>query len=323
MEESACKRIGHGLTNVRSVLKWTAALLALTAIGAAVWFAYDRYRHRFVRSDADLVALLPPGDLTTFYVSLADLRRGGLLHLLTGMTPAGTEKDYADFVSATGFDYGRDLDALAGGVNERNEIFFVLRGRFDWAKLKQFATAHGGSCDDEACRAPGTRPHRWVNFIRVQPDVVALAVSPNATAADLLRPPGRRVQELPLGDPVWVRVSPALIKDPTGLPKPLQIFMITMQGADSVLLSAGRAERSDQAFTLQLEAVFPNAASADTTCKQLQLQTRMLKVALANENHQPSPGDLTGLLTAGSFQVGNARVFGSWPVEKQLLEAMQ
>lgn len=293
------------------------------AIGAAVWFGYNRYQHRFVKTDADLVALLPSGDLTTFYIGLADLRRAGLLHLLTGVTPAGTEKDYADFINATGFDYSRDLDALVGGVNDRNELFFVLRGRFDWAKLEQFAAAHGGRCADEACQAPGTKPHRWVNFIRVQPDVVALAVSPNAAAADLLRPPGRRVQELPAGDPVWLRVSPALLKDPTGLPKPLQIFVLTMQGADSVLLSAGHAESRDDAFTLQLEAAFPNAPSADTACKQLQLQTRMLKLALANENHQPNPADLTGLLTSGAFQVGNARVFGSWPVKKQLLYAMQ
>jgi hypothetical protein len=120
-----------------------------------------------------------------------------------------------------------------------------------------------------------------------------------------------------------VRVSPALMKDPTGLPKPLQIFAMSLQNAESVLLSAGHAERGDEAFTVQLEAAFPNAPSADTTCKQLQLQTRMLRGALAQANQQPNAADLTGLLTAGSFQVGNARVFGSWPVKKELLAALQ
>ena len=311
-------------SKVRAFLKFTAVLLALAAIGAAVWFGYDRYEHRFVRSDADLVKLLPPGnDLTTFYIGLSALRQAGLLHLLTGITPTATEKDYADFIAATDFNYARDLDALVGGVNDNNEIFFLLRGRFNWPKLQQFAMAHGGVCQEDSCRAPGSKPQRWVSFERIQPDTIALAISRSETAADLLRPPGQRVQELPIGDPVWVRVSPALIKDPTGLPKPLQIFAITLQPAESVLLSAGRAEHGDEAFTVQLEAAFPNAPSADTTCKQLQLQTRMLRLELARENQQPNPADLTGLLTAGTFQVGSTRLFGSWPVKKELLAALQ
>lgn len=269
-----------------------------------------------------MVTLLPPGNLTTFYISIAELRQGGLLHLLAGVTPA-PEKDYADFIAATGFDYARDMDDLAGGVDDHNEVFFIIRGRFDWQKLQQFAIVHGGTCEADACRAPSTKPQRWVNFIRVQPDTVALAMSSNESAAYLLRPPGRRSQELPLGDPVWVRVSPSLLKDPTGLPKPLQIFAISLQAAESVLLSAGRAEHGDEAFTLQLEAAFPDAPSADTTCKQLQIQTRMLRLELAQENQKPNPADLTGLLTAGSFQVGNARIFGSWPVRKELMRALE
>jgi hypothetical protein len=306
------------------LLKWTAVVFALVASGSAVWFGYDWYEHRFVRSNADLVKLLPPGgDLTTFYVNLAALRQAGLLHLLTGINPAPTEKDYADFIAATHFDFTRDLDALAGGVNDSGEIFFLMRGRFDWPKLRQFALAHSGTCEQDACRAPGTKPNRWVNFIRIQSDTAALAISGSATAADVLRPSGRRVQELPLRDPVWLLVSPGLLKDPTGLPTPVQIFAISMQNAQSVLLSAGRSQHSDEAFTVQLDAAFPNPAAADTTCKQLQLRTRMLRVALARDNQTPNPADLTGMLTAGSFQVGNSRVFGSWPVKKAFLAALQ
>jgi len=307
---------------LRSFFKWTAVLIALVAIGAGAWFGFDRYQHRFVRTDADLVRLLPPGDLTTFYINIAALRQGGLLHLLTGISPA-SERDYTDFVSNTNFDYTRDMDALAGGVSSDSDIFFLIRGRFDWSKLRQFAIAHGGTCEDEACRAPSSKPHRWVNFIRVQPDTIALAISQSAAAADLLRPPGRRLQDMPPGDPVWVSLSPSLLKDPSGLPKPLQIFAISMQAAGSVVLSAGRAEHSNEAFTVQLEAAFPNAPSADTTCKQLKIQTQMLKLELAHEQHEPNPADLTGLLAAGAFQAGGTRVFGTWPVRKELLAALE
>ncbi len=270
---------------MRSVLKWTAVLLVILAGVAAVWFGYERYEHRFVRNDADMVKLLPPGaDVTTFFIDLAALRKAGLLHLITGITPAATEKDYADFIAATDFDYARDLDALAGGVNDNSEIFFILRGRFNWAKLSRFALAHGGSCDDDACRAPGSKPHRWVNFVRIQPDTIALAISASSTAADLLLSPGRRLQELPLSDPIWLRVSSVMLKDPTALPKALQIFAISLQGADWVLLYLG-GPTMDEAFTVQLEAAFPNAPSADTTCKQLQIQTKMLRLELAHETN--------------------------------------
>jgi len=306
---------------MRFVLKWTAVLVAIGAIGAAVWFGVDRYRHRFVRTEADLIKLLPPGDLTTFYMNIAALRQARLLRLLSGVTPAA-ENEYRNFVESTQFDYARDMDALAGGF-DGSQTFFLIRGRFDWNRLRRFAVAHGGTCGDEDCRAPGTKPRRWISFLRIQPDTVALAIGENPSAADMLRPPGRRSQDAPQGDPVWVSVSPTLMKDPTGLPKPLQIFALSLQPAASVVLSAGQAEHSNEAFTVQLEAAFPNAPSADTTCKQLQIQTRMLKLELAREDHQPNPADLTGMLTAGTFQVGNTRVFGTWPVRKELLNALE
>jgi hypothetical protein len=306
---------------LRFLLRLTVTLIAFCAIGAALWFGIERYRYRFVRTDADLIKLLPPGDLTTFYVNVAALRHGGLLPLFTGITPA-PEKDYTDFVAGTHFDWARDLDALAGGFKQ-DEIFFLVRGRFDWSKLRHFAIAHGGNCDTDSCRAPGTKPGRRINLLLIPPYTWARASAPRPTAAGLLRPPGRRLQDAPPGDPVWLSISPALIKDPTGLPKPLQIFAISLAPAESVLLSAGQAAHANEAFTIQLEADFPNAPSADTTCTQLRIQTKMLSLALARENRQPNPADLTGLLTAGSFQVGNTRIFGTWPVRKELLNALQ
>lgn len=301
----------------------TAVLVALAAAGAAVWFGYDRYQHRFVSGDSDLVKLLPPGDVTTFFVDLAKLRQAGLLHLLTGVTPAATDRDYADFVAATGFDYTRDMDALAGAVNDDSETFFLIRGRFDWGRIQKFSEAHGGTCDPEGCRGPGSKPQRWVNFIRIQPDVVGLAIGHSSRQADLLRPPGRRVQEAPIGQPVWVRVSHSLLKDPTVLASPLRIFAISMQGADTVLLSVGKPERGDEAFLVEMDATFPDAPSADTACKQLVIQTRLLRGELAHENKEPNPADLTGMMTAGKFEVGSTRVFGSWPVRKELLAALE
>jgi hypothetical protein len=89
------------------------------------------------------------------------------------------------------------------------------------------------------------------------------------------------------------------------------------------VLSVARASGSSEAFTIRLNAEFPNEPSADTTKKQLDIQTRMLKLELAREHQQPNSADLTGLFTAGTFHVADKRVVGDWPVRKELLEALE
>jgi hypothetical protein len=306
-------------------VKTALGFLALAAVVAAVLFGVDYYRHRFVRSNADLVQLLPPGDLTTFFMDADTLRRAGLLDLLAGVKPAD-EKQYAEFVSQTQFQYLKDLDALAGG-SDGDQLFFVIRGRFDWNKLKQYALQHGGVCQHDYCTAPTSNPGRWANFLPIQSDVIGLTVSPNGTAADLLRPPGRRVQEQALGEtrgetannPVWVRPSRKLMKSPADVPLAIRIFAITLQAADSVTLSVGNA---GSGIAVQLNAGFPNEAAADTARNQMEIQTKMLKLQLAREQPQPSPSDPTGLLTSGTFQVVHQRVIGVWPVRPELLRAL-
>jgi hypothetical protein len=297
------------------------ALITLAAAVAALLFAIDYYRHRFVRSNADLVKLLPPGDLTIFFANLATLRQAGLLGLLTGVQPAA-EKDYQEFVRQTEFDYTRDLDALAGAA-EGERLFFVMRGHFHWEKLRQYAMAHGGTCQSDSCKAPTSKPGRWANFLLIQADVIGLALSADTLTADLLRPPGRRGQEQPPADPVWVKVSPTLLKNPVSLPLPLRIFAITLQSAESVMLSVGPASDSAAPFMVRLDAGFANEPAADSTRNQCEIQTKMLKIELAREHQQPNPADLTGLLTAGSFQAVNKHVIGEWPVRKELLVTLQ
>jgi hypothetical protein len=302
-------------------LKIIGSLVGLAVLIGGILYGVDYYRHRFVRTDADLVKLLPPGDLTTFFSDIDQLRAAGMLHLLTGVK-AASDADYAEFVKATQFDYTRDMQALAGAV-DGGQIFFVVRGHFDWDKLAQYAGAHGGTCQGETCRVPASKPGRWANFFPVQADVIALAISDNQTAADMLRPPGRRVQDQPIAGPVWVRLSTMVLRNPESLPLAARIFAITLQSAESVVLSVGQAAGSSEAFTIRLNAEFQNAAAADTTKKQLDIQTRMLKLELAKEQQKPNPADLTGLFTAGSFQAVEKRVVGEWPVRKELLEALE
>jgi len=290
------------------------------AITAMLW-GIDYYRHRFVRSDRDLFRLLPPGDATVFYLNVAALRHAGLLRLLTGAKTA-EEADYRSFVRETHFDYERDVDAIAGAVANQ-QAFFAIRGRFDWSRLRQYAAAHGGDCRGSLCETPATHAGRWLSFQAIQPDVMALALSQQRGAAQTVRPSAQAFRGAIPDRPVWARVSQSVLKNPAGLPLPLRIFAISLQFANPVMLSLSPADEHGEEFKLELDAQCANAAMAETVRNQLDLNTKLLKLELAREHVRPNAADLTGLLTAGAFQVVERRVIATWPVRKELLQSLQ
>jgi len=300
---------------------WVFVLLVAAAI-AAILFGIDSYRRRFVRSEADLVGLLPREGATVFFVNVAALRHARMLSLLAGSKPA-EDAEYREFVRETDFDYTGNIDAIAGAANGR-DLFFVARGRFDWRRLRQYAIAHGGACGNNLCKASTGKSGRWASFLLVQPDVMGLALSGNAAAAEVLRPSRRKASSPVPAQPVWVELSQELLKNPVDLPLPLRIFAISLESAYPVVLSLSPAvEGSEAAFNLRLDAECPSATTADTIRNQLQIQTNMLKLELAREHRQPNPADLTGLLTSGSFQTAGQQVTGTWPIRKELLKSLQ
>ncbi len=165
---------------------------------------------------------------------------------------------------------------------------------------------------------------RWASFFPIQPNVLALAFASDASAAAVLKPPDHAISESLPPQPVWVRVSQTLLKNPASLPPALRIFAISVQSANPVLLSLGPTEENSRAaFNLRLDASCPSQATAETIRNQLEIQTKMLRLELARERQRPNPADLTGLLTSGSFQVVGNTVIGIWPVSKELLRSLQ
>ncbi len=299
---------------------WQFLILLAIAI-AALLYGIDSYRHRFVRDEGDLLSLLPVRNETVFSVDVAALRRTGFMRLLAGTKPV-KERDYETFVQATGLDYTRDLDNLAGAADNQ-ELFFTLRGRFDWDRLRGYARNHGGSCGSDFCEIATSRPERWASFLRVQPDVIGLAVSRNRRAAEALRPPGKRSHQPAANEPVWVSVSPGTLRRVSELPG-MGMFAQALTPAEEVVLALTRAGGNEQnAFNVRLQAAFSDAASAGAARNQLQLDTKLLKLELARERQQPNPGDLTGLLTSGSFEVVDRHVVGVWPIRKEFVANLQ
>ena len=284
-------------------------------------FGIHRYRYRFVRSDSDMIALLPRADGTVFFADLSVLRRAGVLQLLAG-SKAVEEPDYQVFVRETRFDYARDVQTVAGFADD-TRILFAVRGRFDWTGLRHYALTRGGICSNGLCNLPASQPGKWISFLAIQPDVIGLAVARDSTAARLLAPRSNRVLKPIPPQPVWVDLSRGLLRSPTTLPLPARVFAISMQSAERVVLSLDSGVTDGAAFIIRFEAQLPTTATAETIRTQLELQTRALRAELAREHQTPSTADLTGLLVAGTFRVANKRVIGMWPVYNEFLKTLE
>lgn len=268
-----------------------------------------------------MVALLLPGNATIFFANIAVLRHAGVLGLFAGSKTV-EEPEYQEFVHQTHFDYRNDIQAITGAVDGK-QLLLIIRGRFDWNRLRHYAVTRGGACKNGFCNLPTSRPGRWASFLPIQPDVMGLAVSNDSSAALALSPRRDRIsQQLP-SDPVWVRVSRNLLENPVSLPVPLRIFAISLQSADRVLLSLDSGGQSGAPFNLQLNAQCPTTATAETIETQLELQTKLLRMELAREHQQPGPADFAGMLVAGAFHVSDKRVVGTWPIHQELLNTLK
>lgn len=295
-------------------------MIVAAVIGLAV-FGVDTYRHRFVRSHADMAALLPQGDWTVFFADFALLRRAGILEVLSG-AKASEDTEYRAFVRETGFDYTRDIESLAGAT-DGSQIFFIVRGRFAWSQLRQYAMSHGGGCSGDFCDVPTSRAGRWASFLPIQGNVIGLAVSADKTAAYQLSPRrDRTVLPIPK-QPVWVKVAHALLEHPESLPPMAQIFAISLAPADAVVFSLGPSGNQEAPYTLELEAECATAAKANVVAGQMEAQTKLLRAELAREHERVSSADLTGLLASGAFLEQGNRVVGKWPVYRQLLASLR
>ncbi len=287
-----------------------------------MFFLIHRYRYRFVRSRSDLVHRLPTDNATTFFADVELLRQAGLLGTFAG-SRRHREPEYERFVQRTGFDYSRDLDAVAGSY-QSGQLSVLLQGRFDWHRLRSYPSTHGGSCSNGICDVPGTEAGRWISFAELQPNVLAVVVGSRRQGASLLlkNVDVSKIRDIPQ-EPVWLQPAHSLFQDPAGLPPAARIFAIALQSADHVVLSANQAQNPDDAFILRLQARFDNGAMADTARAQFDLDTRLLKAELAREHVTPSSADLSGLLTSGYFQVVGNNLAGQWPVKQQLIQSLR
>lgn len=297
------------------------ALALLAVVTFLVSYAINVWHPIRGLTDAQLTGMLPDSGMV-FFADVTALRKSGLVKALAGVRPA-EERDYAEFVQQTGFDYTHDLDILACSITP-NSRFFAARGRFDWPKLQAFTQDHGGTCTVEGCTSQASTPGWWASFRELDAHAIALAVSRDRNALAEVRIPPRSEERLPSSEPLWARVSGDNLKDLSSLPPALQVVAEPLRGAESVLISGGRAEATTGgAFAIRLDALFQNNAAAQAASKQLQLETNMLKLAMLREHRQANAADFSAVLAGGRFEAKEQRVYGTWPVSEALVKQVQ
>ena len=146
---------------------------------------------------------------------------------------------------------------------------------------------------------------------------MALAVSPDPSAALRLNTPG------PGGDheipdaPIWLSLPGSVLRSGENLPSGTRPFARTMERAQSVTLAF---IPEGQRLAAKLNVRCANEQDAAQIASQLAGTTTLLRSLIEREHQKPNPADLSGVLTAGAFRSEGRRVFGYWPIERALVE---
>lgn len=295
--------------------------LALLGI-AAVAIALVQWRsNRIFFEPANLLSRFPAEEGTVLSIDFKTLHGAGILagSLAEGgdRAKAAPEPEYKQFVDGTGLDYRRDLDFVVGSLSKSGN-YFIARGRFDWNKLRDYAARQGGSCYQQLCRMQGSTPERHISFLPLRDDTIAVAVSTDDLAAARLTRTGTPVTSRLPAAPVWLSVPGTVLQQRNALPPGLRMVLSSLVKADRVVITVALGGMGIEAH---LDASCRTADDARVLVSQLRSTTGMLKQALLTDK-EAGRDDLARTLAAGTFDASGARVSGTWPVPKNLIESL-
>lgn len=291
------------------------SFLLLALCGAALAWVEWR-RQSFDTSVRGLVGHLPSANATQFYLDVQALRTAGLLEMIAG-SKAAQETDYRDFLERTKFDYTEDLDGVLASFQGAKKSF-LLRGRFDWDRIRRYAEFRGAKCVNGFCAAETKRPGQFISYFALAPNVLALAISDNEWGAQVLRDRRDIAGFEPPRHAVWITMA----EGPLGtddLPDGFRAFLGAIRGAGRATLSL--APRADS-FQAELGVICKSDQQAAEVRANLDSITELLKKFLARARQEPNPRDLAGVLSGGRFTQEGSTVRGVWPIEKVFLELL-
>jgi hypothetical protein len=249
------------------------------------------------------------------YIDFSQLRQRRLLQLLDNAT-VGRDPEYQSFVEKTNFDYGQDLDSAIVTFAPSGK-YMLLRGRFDWKALKAYVISQDGQCLNAVCKMVGSTLERRISFFPLQQNLMALAVSPEESAAERMNVVSQRPDsELPAA-PIWMMIPPSVLRSGQNLPTGTQMFVRSMERAEGVTLWA---VPEAQGFSARMSVNCASVADAVDIASKLAKVTGLLRDLIEKEHQTPNPADLSGLLTAGTFHNEGRKVLGAWPISQALVD---
>jgi hypothetical protein len=291
-------------------------ILAAAAAVALALVAFFWLRARDVEP-ARLMTRLPTHDALLLYADFDALRKGGILKLLEG-SGVSQEPDYRDFVNQTKFDYSKDLDSVLAAFGPSGN-YMLVKGRFDWSALRAYAVKQHGRCDASLCSMQGSTPQRRISFFELRSNLLALAVSTDDTAALRLKTTTGSAPNMTPDGPVWISIPPSTLRTGEGFPPGTRMFARSIDRAENATLTLAP---EGQRLAARLNVTCATAQDATDAADQLTKATSLLRQMIEREHAKPSPADLAGVLTSGTFRSQGMRAFGYWPIERAFLETL-
>jgi len=292
--------------------------LIATVCACSVW-GVAWFRARSVTPGL-LLKRLPTSGAIIVYLDFRVLRQAGFFNQIEN-AKITEDPEYAEFVRNTAFDYKQDLDTAMVAFAPGGK-YLLLRGRFDWKRLRAYVESQNGTCYNSLCRVQGSTLERRISFFPLETNLMALAVSPDESAAVRLQDaaPGP-TPEMPaelLKAPAWMSIPAAVLRS-DGVPEGARPFTRSMDQAESVFLSfAPEGKR----IAARLDVRCRTSEDAASLASQLTRTTALLREMMARDRRTPDSAGLSGVLTAGSFRSEGPRVFGYWPIEPAFLDQL-
>jgi hypothetical protein len=273
----------------RIIWALAAAAVAVAALGYAA-----RTRHP-AASDRlpELVEMAPTDATVVAYADLRALRSSPLIERLTTMArPVRADRDYANFVSATGFDYRRDLDRVVLAVRPNGATYDTLvfaEGRFDREKIAEYALRSGKLRQENGQQVyvmPSTTPGKKISLEFLGGDRLALSDGGNLASALAARgharldPAMRERLSRVAGSPLFAAVNvPAFAGKAAGGAAAGESTMELFRSLRWVSLAA--RPDGDEIY-LSAEGECGNAAEARNVAGALDLMRTLLRGGLAD-----------------------------------------
>ncbi len=288
---------------------------ALVVAGGGIYGIARWWRLGPDPTTSELLRQLPQRNAVLFHVDISAIRSAGLMSTITS---AGVTEDpeYLAFVKESGFDWRSDLDSVTGS-QAGDDWFIFVKGRFDWAKLQNYAIARGGSCRNGVCDAPAVTPGRRISFYAKTSRVLGMATSkaPNAVYGMHGVLPGAELERAETA-PVWYSIPGPRLASAAALPNGSKLFAKALEQAKRATFGV---HQTGNTLELVMRADCADSTSAASLQNQLSGVTAEFSKYFERLGQKPSSADLSGLILNGKFQLEGSSVQGRWPLSADFI----